>query len=133
MHGKVVFDAFAILSLIEQGRNSAKVAGMIASNKVQIYLSILNLGEIYYILLRRFGIKEAEKIVEYVFLEDKIEIVPVDWEKVREAALIKSRGGLSYADSFALALAVELKAPLVTGDEEFRDPAAKLGVEVIWL
>ncbi len=37
-------------------------------------------------------------------------------ERAIEAALWKSRGGLSYADAFAAATAARYGAPLLTGD-----------------
>ena len=63
--------------------------------------------------------------------------VPVAWLEVddtlvRRAASIKARGGLSYADAFAVAAAAVLDCPILTGDPEFR-VAEQTGVTVRWL
>ena len=51
-------------------------------------------------------------------------------ERILAAAWIKSNHAISYADSFAVQLAQELKGTLVTGDPEF-DGIKDL--EVLWL
>jgi predicted nucleic acid-binding protein len=47
------------------------------------------------------------------------------------AGELKARGGISYADCFAAALAIEKNAPLLTGDREFEQVADK--VRIVWL
>jgi ribonuclease VapC len=42
----------------------------------------------------------------------------VDGDLVLEAARVKARHTLSYADAFAVALAERLRVPLITGDPE---------------
>jgi predicted nucleic acid-binding protein len=49
-----------------------------------------------------------------------IEIVDADWALTRQAASLKVKGNISYADCFAAALAKSRKADLVTGDKEFK-------------
>lgn len=60
-------------------------------------------------------------------LQSPIRFVEVDNDLVWEAAEIKAAQVLAYADAFAVALTVRLKAVLVTGDPEF-DVLAKSGV-----
>ncbi|WP_342669669.1 hypothetical protein [Desulfovirgula thermocuniculi] len=62
-----------------------------------------------------------------------MKLADATWARVKGAAAVKAGGGLSYADSFVLQLAAEMKAPVVTGDPEIRDAAGKMGVEVVWL
>jgi hypothetical protein len=54
------------------------------------------------------------------------------WCSVREAASLKSRGGMSYADCFAAAAAYLLDCPVLTGDREFT-VAEAAGIAVEWL
>ncbi|MDO9534831.1 MAG: type II toxin-antitoxin system VapC family toxin [Bacillota bacterium] len=133
MNRKVVFDAYAILALIENDTGAQTVADMLADKEIAIFLSVINFGEIYYIILRRNGEQAAEEVIQSILLEESLTIVEMPWPRVKEAARIKSRGGLSYADAFALSLAKELYAPLVTGDPEIRSLAQHIGVEIIWL
>ncbi|MGQ9512766.1 PIN domain-containing protein [Thermodesulfitimonas sp.] len=83
--------------------------------------------------MRRYGDKAAEGIVRHTLMEEALVLVEVPWERVREAARIKARGGLSYADAFVVSLAYELGAPVVTGDPEIRAAAGKVDVAVIWV
>jgi ribonuclease VapC len=55
----------------------------------------------------------------------------VSEERILGAARIKAEHALSYADAFAVALAQELGATVVTGDPEFQNVAAI--VNVMWL
>ena len=49
-----------------------------------------------------------------------IEIVDADMDLTQIAARLKARGGISYADCFAAALAVKKKCEVATGDREFK-------------
>ena len=51
-------------------------------------------------------------------------------ERILAAAWIKASHAISYADSFAVQLAQELKAALVTGDPEFE---VVKDLQVLWL
>jgi predicted nucleic acid-binding protein len=53
-------------------------------------------------------------------------MIEPDWSLVVEAAAIKARGGLSYADTFCVATAVRAGDPLWTGDPEIIERAAGL-------
>ncbi len=48
-----------------------------------------------------------------------------------EAAKLKGRFRIAYADWFAAALALEMNAPLVTGDSDFRRIEEKLAIKWI--
>lgn len=48
-----------------------------------------------------------------------------------EAAKIKGRYPVSYADAFAIATTLELEATLVTGDPEYN--AVSTLIEILWL
>jgi ribonuclease VapC len=57
-------------------------------------------------------------------------ITDVDKKRVLDAAHIKTNHAISYADAFAVALAKELDAPVVTGDPEFEKVEPM--VQVFW-
>ncbi len=130
---RIVFDAYAIMAFLENEPGAQIVADLLTDSQIEILISAINLGEVYYILSRERSQTEAEKIIDYIFMEDKIKIVDAKWSMVKKAAKIKSAGGISYADAFALALAREDKAMLVTGDPEIKAVAANVSVELIWL
>ena len=60
-------------------------------------------------------------------------IVVPSWGQIRDAADLKSEGGLSFADAFAAALANELSTPLVTGDPEFAELEQRGIIQILWL
>jgi len=128
----IVFDAYAILALLENEPGSEIVSETL-HKKTKIFISTINLGEIYYIIMRRDGEKKAEEVVQTIFIDDSFTLVEASWDKIKKAALIKSKGGLSFADAFAISLAKELQAPLVTGDPEIKNNAPKYGVKIIWI
>ena len=127
----IVFDSYAILAFIEDEENVDIVGNLIADQKKEKYLSFLNLGEIYYIIERRHGTDAAEEVVDLIFLDDSITLCDVSWPRIKDAAHFKAGGGLSYADSFVLGLATELKVPVITGDPEIENTANKMGIKII--
>ena len=94
-------------------------------------LSSINLGEIYYTLLRDYGASTAEDGLRRI-KEGPIEIVIPSIEQTLVAGKFKAAGGISYADCFAGALALERDLPVLTGDEEFKR-LIPFGVKVEWL
>lgn len=130
---KFVLDSYAILALVEDEPGAQTVADIIADEAAELYLSVVNLGEVCYIVFRKRGERAAEEVVRGVMQEESLALVEVSWPGAREAARTKAGGGLSYADAFALGLSQELKAPVVTGDPEIRAAAKRLGSEVVWI
>jgi PIN domain nuclease of toxin-antitoxin system len=60
---KVVFDAFAILTLLGKNRGYEIVKDYLersAKEKVKAYMSLINWGEVYYTLIKRGKIADAE-------------------------------------------------------------------------
>ncbi|MEX1141448.1 MAG: type II toxin-antitoxin system VapC family toxin [Thermoleophilaceae bacterium] len=109
-----VLDAWAILALLRDEPAAGRVRKAIGSGNCCI--SAINLGEGYYSLVRSDGGARARASIE--MLQRVVRTHDPDWPLVRTAAEIKARGGLSYADSFCIATARRLDAPLLTGDPE---------------
>ena len=79
------------------------------------------------------GEPEGEKVKEALCeCLQGLEITEADKKLTLEAARLKARYPIAYADCFALALAKLKKAELITGDPEFKK-AAKEKVEIQWL
>jgi ribonuclease VapC len=78
-----------------------------------------NLGEIWYQVARRRSEPEADASVDEI-RELGFEVESAGWELTRQAAALKARYAVSYADCFAAALAQRREAELVTGDPEFQ-------------
>lgn len=88
----------------------------------------VNLGEALYMEIRVRGGRDAGGTIADARRE--LTVIDPDWELVVAAAKIKAKGGLSYADAFAIATAERLKAPLWTGDPEIVERAALLPCKV---
>lgn len=122
MTKNVVFDSYALIAHFRNENGSLFIsdllAEMIAGDKYG-YISVINVGEIYYMLSKKTGIDNAEKSLQ-VINTFPIEIIDVDFLFTYKAAQLKAKYKISYADAFAAALTIEKKGTLVTGDPEFK-------------
>ncbi len=109
-----------ILALLEEARQ----------NRIQLSISVINLGEVFY----NIGRVRGEQFAEYLLGEMRqlpLEIVPVDETLVLSAARWKMKHPVSYADAFAAATAEKLRAILVTGDPELAALKEVLPIEAL--
>jgi ribonuclease VapC len=93
-------------------------------------LSLINLGEVIYNTGRKLGDDRAREILGDIMLLP-IQLAEVTMARVLAAAQIKTQYPISYADAFAVALAQELNATIVTGDPEFKQVESI--VTLFWL
>jgi uncharacterized protein len=133
----VVFDAFALMTWLQEEQGALQVEEWLAKaeqKETEIFISIVNLGEVYYRMLK---VGQAEAAEE--FLQDirkraiPINMTPATNRRVWAAAKLKARYPIAYADGFAAALAQELHSPLLTGDRDFELPVRDGILQVIWL
>ena len=117
-----VLDTWAVIAYLEDEPSGEQVENLIATaheDQVPIYMSVVNVGEVWYTMAREISEEEANASVKS--LRDlRIQFENADWELTLEAARFKSLHKMSYADAFAAALAKIKKADLVTGDNEFK-------------
>jgi len=117
---KIVLDAWALLALIFKEEPAAKTVRdllMQSSSKSPVYISWINLGEVYYNIARKKGLKAAIETLQDI---EKLTIrsqVPSKSD-ILSAAKIKSEHKLSYADAFAVSLAQKIDGIIYTGDPE---------------
>lgn len=123
----VVLDSWALLAYLKDERAASRIEAAWLSEGVAI--SSINLGEALYIQIRDRGNKRAVADIETVRKRSKV--IAADWKLVRTAAQIKAGGGLSYADAFCVATALDLEAPLWTGDPEILERAESLHCEAV--
>jgi len=128
-----VLDSWALLCYLEQEPGYEMIIELfekaIDSSK-PIFMCIVNWGEVYYQVARRFGDQKAQEI-ELLIQTLPITLIEANKELTREAARIKATKRMAYADCFAVALARLRKAELYTGDPEFR--AVEKDVKIVWL
>lgn len=97
---------------------------------IQLSMSWINAGEVYYMLARKHDPKAAEDFLTRL-PSLPIRLVLPEEEDIIAAAKLKSIYKLSYADAFAVALAMKESAAVITGDPEIRDLANVLTVDWI--
>ncbi|MDP3184303.1 MAG: type II toxin-antitoxin system VapC family toxin [Anaerolineales bacterium] len=127
-----VLDAWALLAFIEGEEPAASCVKSLLqearNEKVILYVSILNLGEVYYRIGKTRGQSEADALVEELQLLPLI-ILPASNEDVMAAARLKMRYSISYADAFAVSTTLQHGAILLTGDPELLELAGQLSIE----
>jgi len=129
----IVLDSWSVIAYLEDESSAERVEDILTNaheRKIPLITTVVNAGEIWYILARKTSIAEADQsLVELRRMG--IEFVEADWKLARAAAGFKARYKMSYADCFAAALAQERKAEVVTGDPEFKQVERE--VKVRWI
>lgn len=118
---KIVFDSFALIAFFRMEEGYELVRDLlvrISNDESEGYITTVNLGEIYYMISRKSNTKNAEEAI-HDLLHFPIHIVEADLKLTLEAAKLKAKYSISYADAFAAALTITRKATLITGDDEF--------------
>lgn len=117
-----VLDSWAVIAYLEDEPSGEQIEDLIATaheEQIPIYMSVINVGEVWYTFARE--ISEEEANISVKTLRDlRIQFEDAKWELTQEAARFKSQHKMSYADAFAAALAKTKKADLITGDNEFK-------------
>jgi predicted nucleic acid-binding protein len=107
-------DSWAILRWLE-GKEPA-AARVEASLENRPVMSWINLGEVFYVVHRAAGAERAKAVIRD--LRHRLDLDLPTEARVLEAAAIKARHALAYADAFAIATALAHNASLLTGDPE---------------
>jgi predicted nucleic acid-binding protein len=130
---RYVLDSFALLAYFgaEPGEPQVKaVLAQIKADQPGAYLSVINYGELIYIIEREQGAFAARRAIAAVD-QLPITVIEADRRLTFAAARVKAHYRLSYADAFAVALAQQTQAALLTGDPEFR--AVEHLITIEWL
>ena len=131
-----VLDSWALMAWVKDEEPAAsQVEDLLdagEARQVDLLMSMINVGEVYYLLRKQRGPPRAEK-----FWDDiqtlPVRIVGAPNDLILEAARFKSQYPISYADAFAVATAVRERATLVTGDLDFKALSEANVVEIEWL
>jgi ribonuclease VapC len=132
MSPKLVLDAWAVLALLQKEEPAATqvrqlIEGAMAGHN-ELYMSVINLGEVYYRIGRVRGQAEAQRTLADV-RRLPLRVIPADENAVWAAAELKMHYAISYADAFAAAAADGLGAALVTGDPELEQLGGRIQLE----
>jgi len=131
--GPFIFDSHALLKFFQKEKGYEKVVHLLEEIKKTgaiKYINALNLGEIIYSTKREFG--DQKKLEVLANIERlSFTILPIPNNLIFQAAEYKAQYGISYADCFLLASAIEHKATIVTGDPEFEK--VEHLVDIVWI
>ncbi|MDP8979864.1 MAG: PIN domain-containing protein [Acidobacteriota bacterium] len=120
MPERKVIDSWALLAWLLNQSAAAKVEVFLqeadAAN-LQLRMSWINAGEVYYISAKRLGPHLAEEFLKRLPSLPVRMVVPTESDII-SAARLKGSRRLSYADAFAAALAIREGCSLITGDPE---------------
>jgi ribonuclease VapC len=95
-------------------------------------MSLINVGEVFYLMAKRHGAAAAERFLSELPMMPIQALVP-DRKLILDAARLKSRFPISYADAFAVETARQQKAALVTGDPELLQLSKREPIELLWV
>lgn len=130
---RYVLDSYSLLAYAENERGADVVGDILKKaldDKAELFLCVINWGEMYYIALREGG-KERAEIYKNTFARYPITIVEANEELTLQAAEYKAANKISYADAFAAALTKLKRAQLVTGDREFKSLESE--IKTFWI
>ena len=129
----LVLDSWAVLAYLNGEPAAQQVRQVLRKarkRKLRVLLSIINYGEFLYVIERTHGAQKASDTANRID-QLAVQVIPADRALVFEAAHLKARYPISYADAFAVALAQRHRARLMTGDPEFQ--AIQGEVAIHWL
>lgn len=125
-------DAWALLAFLQGEEPAAsRVRDVIEdaqNGNARLFISIINIGEIYYRVGKMKNQKEADSVLADLYLLP-MEILSADDETVLAAARLKMAHAISYADAFAAVTAQQKNATLLTGDPELLELKRVIRIE----
>jgi ribonuclease VapC len=128
-----VLDSFALLAFLRGEAGDAQVAALLekaGARDTPLQMTEVNYAEVKYIVMRKDGADRWEQIAR------ELPTLPIEFQPATRpladlAADVKAGHRLSLADAFAVELAKQRKAELVTGDPEFR--SVEREIKITWL
>ena len=130
MKKRRMLDSYAILAFLKQEPNFEIVKDLLRSSgkgRETLLMNQINAGEVYYQIAKQSLSKDLGRFWDH-FLQLPILFVANDFDLVLEAAKLKARFRIAYADAFAVATALKEGASVVTGDPDFKhvEPLVKI-------
>ena len=115
---RLCLDSWSLIAwLLGEEPSFSIVKGALAERRAVV--SWINLGEVAYIVERRFSADDALDVVGQLTASANVELPTI--AIVLRAAAFKAGNRVSYADAFAIATAESHGVALVTGDPEILD------------
>ena len=128
-----VLDSFALLAFLRGEAGDDQVAALLekaGARDTPVQMTEVNYAEVKYMVIRKEGADRWEQIAR------ELPTLPIEFHPATRpladlAADVKAGHKLSLADAFAVAMAKQKKAELVTGDPEFKSVEDE--IKITWL
>lgn len=128
-----VLDACALIAFFNNEEGADIIEAILESDN-PIYVSIINVFEIYYDSYRRGGEEKANELLDEIGKLPLTIIEDINRDIIKNAAFFKVNFSISLADSIALGLGKHLNAKVVTSDHhEFDVIENKKLIDFFWL
>lgn len=130
---RYVLDANAVITHYEGRNGSEKVQKILkaaANGEAEIYISVINVAEVFAALWKKHGEANARKGVQ-IIVASPIIVIEASLAVSIQAGEIRAKFHTGMGDSFAALSAMSKRATLVTADPDFRKFGDKL--RVLWL
>lgn len=128
-----VLDSFALLAFLFKEKGYQKVVDVFdeaAEGDTTTLIAAPNWAEVRYIVQRKVGAARWNE-VRSIVLALPLQVVAADQDLAEAAGALKAAKKMSLADCFAAALAQQKRAPVYTGDPEFKAVAKE--IKIVWL
>jgi predicted nucleic acid-binding protein len=136
MPDRYILDSYALIGYLENEHFADRIEQLLKlakKGKVSLYLHALHLGEVYYITLREQGTHLADLAYSRIKAFPLTFIDQIDEELLLTAASLEANFPISYADSFAAALAKIKNCTLLSGDPELKTLENEKIIAIEWL
>ena len=130
---RMVLDASALISLLEDRSGGEVVEELLAESvngKTELFMSVVNWGEVYYTAWRGRGEGAARQMAAEMS-QFPIQVMDADFDLTKSAVALHAQFNLPYADCFAAALSKICKAELVTADRDFAMVQSEIKIQFL--
>lgn len=130
---RFVLDSYALLMYFKDEPGADEIEHVLREGKTTgrtLFMNEINLGEVFYCLGKRFSLRVADEKLAIIRALNITWVVP-DSSMILNAARLKARFAISYADGFCAATCVRVGGQLMTGDPEFK--ALEQEIDIYWL
>lgn len=128
-----VLDTSALLCYLRDERGAEKLHHLLTSKKDVLKMHRVNLGEVYYGVLKKEGAPKANQLYGMLLQYPVRYIDDLSDTFLVTTGRLKVKYNLGFADSFVAASTLMEQATLITKDNDFR-PLEKDGLfDVLWI
>ena len=124
----MVLDSGAFLAIVKREEGASLMRRLLREHRGETFVHGAQLFEIYYGVRGASGTDRAERVWTIADKNGLFQRNDFDRDFLRDAAFVKATHKMSFADSFAIALARRLNCALVSTDHHELDAVHAAGV-----